>query len=197
MEHRMPPLAGLVSPSAIAHGIGQSLKLARAANSRGGASIAPFDDHLQSLDRTSQGNNAAATIASEPASLDQQRVEHQTAMAEFEERFRRLLRERGIDLQAGVTLDTDRDGQVAVVGDHPQKQAIEQLFHDEPELKALFARLDRQASDLRAADLAAELTRLEAEAPGNGTALVQELLHSAPPHFSLVVAPAEMSVRFS
>jgi hypothetical protein len=192
----MPPLAGLVSPSAIAHGIGQSLKLARAANSRGGASVAPFGDHLQSLDKASQGNNAGAAIA-DPASVDQKRVEQQTAMAEFEERFRRLLRERGIDLQAGVTLETDRDGQIAVVGDHPQKQAIEQVFQDEPDLKALFARLDRQASDLRAADLASELTRLEAEAPGKAAGLVQDLLRSTPPHFSLVVDPAEMSVRFS
>jgi hypothetical protein len=59
----MPPLAEIVSPSAIAHGIGQSLKLARAANSRGGASVAPFDGFAERLEiKNSRGDKTAIEL---------------------------------------------------------------------------------------------------------------------------------------
>jgi hypothetical protein len=107
------------------------------------------------------------------------------------------LQERGIDLAAGVSLQTDVHGDVRVASDHPQREAIERLFHDDAELRNLFVRIDRQASALRAGDRAAEPSRLQVETPGDASARIQQLLDASPPtRFSLTVRPHEMFVQF-
>jgi hypothetical protein len=136
-------------------------------------------------------------LESSATSIETLRIEHQRTLPEFEDRFRRLLQERGIDLGAGVALQTDVNGEVRVAGDHPQREAIERLFRDDAELRNLFVRLDRQASLLRAADRSAMLARLQAEAPGDAAAQIQQLLDAgSPAKFSLAVQAHELLVQF-
>jgi hypothetical protein len=131
-------------------------------------------------------------------SVEALRVEHRALMAQFEDRFRRLLRERGIDLGEGVVLQTDVHGDVRVAGEHPHRDAIERLLRDDSELRNLFDRLDGGASRLRAAEVAAELTRLQAQEPDEVAAQVQGMLDgSSHTLFSLAVRPNEMLVQFN
>jgi hypothetical protein len=195
----MPSIAGVVGPAAVTTGIRQSLALARGANPTARLAAGSFDQHL---DAARQSGVAADTLAdrlvhSGATSIEEIRAGYQTATAEFELRFRRLLREHGIDIGEGIVLEVDRQGDVQVVGEHPQHQAIEALFRENPELRTLFIQIDQQASLLRAADLAAELSRLQAEAPSDAAVQVQQLLGTPPPKFSLMVGPQDLRVRFS
>ena len=60
---------------------------------------------------------------------------YEVASAAFEEHFRRLLQQHNIDLEDGVVLAATADGEVQVIGEHPHKQVIEQLFRDDTELR--------------------------------------------------------------
>jgi hypothetical protein len=195
----MPSIAGLVGPAAITNGIRQSLALARGANPTSSLLPGSFERHLDAARQSGLGvdNLSARLDQSGAVSIDAIRVEYQTATAEFEIRFRNLLHEQGIDIGEGVVLEIDRQGDVQVKGDHPQRQAIEALFRENTELRTLFVQLDQQASLLRAADLAAELSRLQAEGPSDAATQVHQLLGSRPPKFSLVVGPRQLAARFS
>lgn len=193
----MPSIPGLVGPAAITQGIRQSLALARGANPTSSSLGGSFDRHLDLARQADAVVAASATGPDGSISIEAIRVEYQTAIADFEMRFRRLLRERGIDVGDGIVLEVNRQGDVQLVGDHPQHQAVEALFQENLELRNLFVQLDQQASGLRAADLAAELSRLQAEAPGDAAAQVQQLLGSTPPKFSLFVGPQDLAARFS
>jgi hypothetical protein len=186
--------------------------MARAANPR--ASVAgAFDQHLELALQAGVGGGAGSLAAGKPDSaqhrvalndtgslnsIEALRSEHRTTVAQFEDRFRRLLQERGIDLHEGIVLQADERGDVRLAGDHPQKEAIERLIQDDAELRNLFARIDGQAKLLRAADLAAELARLQAETPVDAATRVQQLLGTSSPHnFSLTVQPHEALAQFN
>jgi hypothetical protein len=195
----MPSIAGLVGPAAITNGVRQSLALARGANPTTSLPAGSFGQHLDdavrsgiNADLPSDGLDRRAVT-----SIEAVRAEYHTATDDFEMRFRRLLYERGIEIGEGIVLEVNRQGDVQVVGEHPQHQAIESLFRENPELRTLFVQLDQQASLLRASDLAAELARLQAEAPSDAAAQVQQLLGSSPPKFSLAVGPRDLAARFS
>jgi hypothetical protein len=209
----MPSIGGLLAPAA-AGGIGRSLALARGANPRASLSSS-FDQQLDLALRAGVGGGAntsdpagnkapfaptdiALNGLGSAASIESVRIEHRAALAEFEDRFRRLLQEHGIDLGQGIALQADVHGDVRVASNHPHKESIERLFRDDADLRNLFVRLDNQASALRAADLSAELARLQSEAPGDAAAQVRQLLDgSAPTKFSLAVRPDNTLVQFS
>jgi hypothetical protein len=200
----MPPFAGLLGPS-IAKSVGQTLAWARGANPTRSIAGGTFNDQLESELRS----QAEPSLQGEPealanrlpggnaASIDTIRGEYQTATAEFELQFRRLLRENGIDVGQGVELAVNRQGDVEVTGNHPQRESIEALFRQNPELRNLFARLDQQARLLRAADLSAELVRLQENDPSEAAGQVLQLLGTSAPEFSLVVGPERITARFS
>jgi hypothetical protein len=200
----MPPIAGLLGPS-IAKTVGQTLALARGANPTRSIAGGSFNEHLQGELRSqkepdSQGGPDALAnrlTGGDAVSIDTIRGEYQTATAEFELQFRRLLRENGIDVGEGVELAVNRQGDVEVAGDHPQRESIEALFRENPELRNLFARLDQQARLLRAADLTAELVRLQENDPSEAAGQVLQLLGASAPEFSLVVGPERITPRFS
>ena len=195
----MPSIAGLVGPAAIAKGVGQTLALARGANPARNVAAGSFSQHLEDELRSNPEPGALADrlAHNEAVSIDTIRGEYQTATAEFELQFRRLLHEQGIDIGDGVELMVNRQGDIEVAGDHPQQEAIEALFREKPELRQPFVQLDQQASLLRAADLTAELVRLQGENPSEAAAQVLQLLGTSAPEFSLVVGPERVAARFS
>lgn len=53
---------------------------------------------------------------------------------EFQDRVNTLFLENGISTDPPVELTSDSEGNIRVKGDHPDKEKIEQLFEDNPEL---------------------------------------------------------------
>jgi hypothetical protein len=199
----------------LAGGIGRTLALARGANPQTTFDRGSFQSHLDRAGDARPDHRASAIgpnaaplqqFAAHPTglapidarSIDGVRAEYQTATAVFEERLRRLLSERGIELGAGVILARNQQGDVQVTGEHPQKGAIEELFREDRELKALFSQLDAQASFLRAAELNAELQRLSDDSPPEAAAQMPHILSGGSARgFSMAVLPREIVVRFA
>ncbi|KIX14679.1 hypothetical protein [Dethiosulfatarculus sandiegensis] len=73
-------------------------------------------------------------------------MEHMTYMLnnlekitqEFKADLKHGLKSAGIDMGTEFKLTTGRDGSVRVVGDHPDKEAIEQYFEDNPDMRDRF-----------------------------------------------------------
>ena len=132
-----------------------------------------------------------------PISIEAMRADQQTTLADFEDRFRRLMREHGIEVGNGIVLTANEQGQVTVSNEHPQKSAVEQLFRDNPDLRAQFVQLTRQATVLRAADLSGELVRLQADSPEDSAQHVSQLLRSsANGSFFLTIRPGDIVADF-
>jgi hypothetical protein len=138
----------------------------------------------------------SSTAVGGATSLEEIRSSYKSISAEFEQRLRNLLRERGVDIGDEVVLESDALGQVNVVGYHPQKQAIESLFREIPDLRNQFAQLISQAELLRAADIASEIQELTTTAPLDAAEMIQQLLGTKAGGFSLAVRPHEVTARF-
>ncbi len=63
------------------------------------------------------------------------------ALERFEKLFAARLQAAGIDSGQRIELTSDGFGQVHVVGDHPDRAAIESLVADDPGLDSMFRRL--------------------------------------------------------
>src|SRR5687768_1176800 len=209
LEIQMPSLAGILGAGAVAKGIGESLGLARAANPR---STALASSRFQGeLGHAAQNLAASSQAPTEPGvshgalptagiggatSLEEIRSSYKIVSTEFEQRLRNLLRERGVDIGEEVVLEADALGQINVVGYHPQKQAIENLFRELPDLRNQFVKLESQAELLRAADIAGEIQQLNISAPLDAAEMIQQLLGAKAGGFSLAVRPHEITARF-
>ena len=64
---------------------------------------------------------------------------------EFQTELKLALRNQGIDLDTPIELSTASDGSVYVVGDHPDKAAIEQYFRDNPDMRDRFEEIQALA----------------------------------------------------
>jgi hypothetical protein len=70
----------------------------------------------------------------------------------FSEGLKEIMSERGISSDPPFELGTATDGHVYVKGDHPQKEEIEQIFEDNPELENLFRGISSNHSLMKALD---------------------------------------------
>ena len=199
----MPSIGGLIAPLAAAQGVQQSLALARGANPRAAVASGSFDRQLDHALRAGTSVVAESyglgvgvgtptdTYAAEFSSASNTvnkplRVQHEAAIAAFGEYFRALLRQHNIDLEDGVVLATGPGGDVQVIGEHPHKQAIEQLFRDDAVLRTQFSQLDAQATLLSAAESAEHDSRLSigGDAPGDVRQFLDPL---SPSRFSMAI----------
>ena len=83
----------------------------------------------------------------------------EAASAAFNDRLGSLFRAAGIDTAQPIDLRSDSQGHVRVVNDHPDKEKIEALFADDPELANQFRGLSAMAALLKAAEEHAEFAR--------------------------------------
>ncbi|NDV22970.1 hypothetical protein [Desulfovibrio sp. JC022] len=67
-------------------------------------------------------------------SLDDLKTGLETSTKKFQDKVDILFLENNISTDPPVELTTDSSGNVRVQGDHPQKEKIEQLFQDTPDL---------------------------------------------------------------
>jgi len=59
---------------------------------------------------------------------------------QFEQDFNLALQKAGINREEKIELSNDYDGRVIVLNDHPDKERIEALFEDDPELQQQFVK---------------------------------------------------------
>ncbi|MHC1791588.1 hypothetical protein [Solidesulfovibrio sp.] len=79
----------------------------------------------------------------------QTRAENEALQSQLTKTLAAKFEELGIDVSQSVTLTRDADGAVKVSGDHPDKDAIEQLFTDVPALTEAFAALAENTTTLK------------------------------------------------
>ena len=121
----------------------------------------------------------------------------QGQLADFQAKFEQLLAERGIASSAPVSLQTDAAGHVRVVGDHPQKDEIEQLFVEDPALRNEFAHVTANIAFLRAADEATEFQQAYREDPQVAEAMYAHLFNPnrKQPPIQVTLSGGEMTVN--
>jgi hypothetical protein len=156
---RMSTISSLLGVNAIARGVGQALAAARGANpsAAGRASAASPRDTLEispeadaQLAKESAPSSGQSIARVAPSwRIDEVRVNYEMGLRELEQRLAAVLKEQGIEIGDGFQLEVTADGRIAVVGEHPQKDAIERVLADNAELRGLFMSLDSQASILR------------------------------------------------
>lgn len=83
---------------------------------------------------------------------DEMRMELADAKADYRQRLTAALAAQGIDSSAPLRLQSDTAGRVVVVGDHPDKARIEQLFASDGPLTNAFHRVSSMASMLSHAE---------------------------------------------
>lgn len=139
--------------------IAQSSAATPAATARSAAPAATNQPKL--LDRLPPLVLSPEALAKETASL----------AGDVGKKFRGL----GVQTPPDPVLGTDYSGQVRVSNNHPDKEKIERLFTDNPELRDRFAKISANASVLRAAEhygqFAQDYARLQAN-PAAQSALV-------------------------
>lgn len=206
----MTGISALGAGSLIGQGLQHSLAAARGANPKATevmASAAPPDELEISAEADALVSKGAAGIFASRGPngdriqhavyVEDVRAEYQELLGTFDDRLQDLLREEGIEIGDGFQLQTDAEGRVRVVDDHPQREKIEQLFEKHPDLRDQFARLSSQGSFLRAADVATELARLWDENPLAAARRVQELMNRPnQPVFTLSVSADKVAPLF-
>jgi hypothetical protein len=85
-------------------------------------------------------------------SLDEMRDFFREKSAAFESEVRRRLNAIGVDATQTLDLTTDRKGNVRVEGDNPDKEKIEAMFADDPELANDFREVSSTGSFIKACE---------------------------------------------
>lgn len=111
-------------------------------------------------------------------------------------RLVKLFAEHGIDDAAGVSLRTGSDGRVNVVGDHPQKTEIEQLFADDPQLRNSFVEVQAQSEFKRAAEEAIAFQEAYRKNPQQALEEFKYLFQERTDVFTLQVRDGQAKVTF-
>jgi hypothetical protein len=85
-------------------------------------------------------------------SLDEMRDFFREKSAAFEEDVRNRLNAIGVDATQTLELTTDSQGKVRVLGDNPDKEKIEAMFADDPELANDFRQVSSTGSFIKACE---------------------------------------------
>ncbi|MBC9073048.1 hypothetical protein IAI53_13815 [Thauera sp. CAU 1555] len=147
------------------------------------ASYAPIPQNTPTRASTRESAPAATpdaapqTLHTLPPLRLLQGAELQGATADFAADLGKLFRSAGISVPPDPVLSMDFAGKVVVANDHPDKDRIEQLFVDKPEMRDRFAELSAAHSLQRAVegydDFVAAYERLQGN-PEAQAALVRD-----------------------
>lgn len=89
-------------------------------------------------------------------SIDEMRQFFQEKSAQFQAEVNNRLLAAGVGITQPLDLTTDASGNVKVVGDHPQKDQIEAMFADDPELANQFRQISATGSLIKACEAHSE-----------------------------------------
>lgn len=112
--------------------------------------------------------------------------------ASFAEDVGKKLRAAGIRVPPNPILTNDAQGYVRVANDHPDKDKIEQLFEDNPELQQRYAKISAGSSLLRAAEhfseYASAYDRLTNDPAAQAALVDAEVARNKAPFFLTITA---------
>lgn len=108
------------------------------------------------------------------------RAAYAGAMERFASKLNDLLNEEGVDRRSDAVLRTDGMGMVRVTNDHPDREKIEAIFQDNPDLANEFRGLSATADFLRAADESSKFQAAYAKDPQAAVARYSYLFDNSP-----------------
>lgn len=112
--------------------------------------------------------------------------------ASFAADIAKVFGEAGIRVPPEPVLGNDAQGHVRVANDHPDKDRIERLFEDNPELQQRYAKLSAGSSLLRAAEnhnqFAAEYERLEGNLAAQSALVEATVARNKAPFYMTITA---------
>ena len=95
------------------------------------------------LDEEGSGRKVAdkyqQTIGDIPG-IDVNALPNKVDIALFEENFSRELDKSGVDTRIEIKLEVDFEGNIKVTNDHPDKEKIEKIFSDNPDIQQEFSK---------------------------------------------------------
>lgn len=106
-----------------------------------------FNSALSEADGAQKAHSPASDAAIQ---LNELRTAAELSLSEFKRTLKQVFTASGIDTSVPIRLEPDGKGGV-LVGEHPDRDKIERIFEDNPDLAAKFQALDRRYVDLRAA----------------------------------------------
>ncbi|OEU67141.1 MAG: hypothetical protein BA863_14380 [Desulfovibrio sp. S3730MH75] len=113
---------------------------------------------------------------------------------EFRDRTDSLFLENGIRLNPPIELTSDFEGKIRVKEDHPQKEKIEQLFEENPDLRNKFAGISALNSLVEAGKEYIEFSKEYAKNPQAAVAKYGHMLDSLKnDEFSMIFSAEEES----
>jgi hypothetical protein len=103
--------------------------------------LSPQSQQVADQLNTALGNSLFSSISpsSDPATLASFQTAADRLRSDVQSKISELFKENGIDTSKEINLQLGSDGQVTVSNDNPQKAQIEQLFKDNPSLRAEYA----------------------------------------------------------
>lgn len=125
------------------------------------------------------------------------RSAYETAFAAFTQRLDGLLDSAGVDRSRPARLQADAVGSITVTNDHPDKEAIERLFRENPELANQFRGLSGLASLLAAAEKHEEFAAAYEKNPYAAVGEYSQLFAGHKPAFELFLGPEEITASLS
>lgn len=116
------------------------------------------------------------------------RAQTKIDFAEFKDKLSNLLEEYGIERDPPFNLMGNGAGGVNVIGEHPQKTEIEQIFKDHPEMQEDYNRISANSSFLRACDEAVKFQKAYAQNPQEAVRRFAYLFSNNQPSFIMQVS---------
>ncbi len=121
------------------------------------------------------------------------RAAYERMFDEFTKRLESLLDSGGIDRSRPARLQTDAAGNIVVTNDHPDQEAIQRLFLENPDLAKQFRGLSGLASLLAAAEQHAEFAAEYEKNPYSAVGGYSQLFANHRPAFELLLGPEEIT----
>ena len=123
----------------------------------------------------------------EPINLEDVRLHSQSRLSQLGREIHQQLAVAGIDVNEPIRVQVAGDGRL-VVGDHPQREAIEKLLNEDSALANDLRQLHATFDLLRAADAHHEFATAYAKDPVNAVSQFAQLFDAKPgPHQSTLV----------
>lgn len=127
-------------------------------------------------------------------SLDEMRAFFREKSATFESEVRNRLNAIGVDATQTLELTTDKQGKVRVLGDNPDKEKIEAMFADDPELANDFRQISGTGSFIKACEAHVEFASDYANAPKAAVAKHWHLFSGVQDEYVLRLGDGEPSM---
>ncbi len=126
--------------------------------------------------------------------LDEMRDFFREKAAAFQKEVRNRLNAMGVDATQTLDLTADREGKVRVANDHPDKEKIEAMFADDPELSNDFRQISLTGSLIKAAEAHIEFAADYAKDPKAAVAKHWHLFSGMQDEFILRLGEGEPSM---